>query len=268
MSRDEGWAPFHRRLFSSAMWRGRSSPAKVLLVWVIGRVRHTDTPSTPAGSIDCKMREVCEECDLSENTARRAVADLVAVSFIKVIRSPHGMRITVPGWRDLQVSTETPKNQTNYFRDGDLFSEPQKWDDRSAVFADRIITEKDQKGSAASQQQRVPAPQTLRAESLDGYTETVTAFHDAYRSAYNASPTWSAVTGAQLKRLLNAHGADEVQRRIAVLFSAAPRWITPPFTFNTLVRNFDALVTETKQEVTGRRGGMSPSEIMRARGGR
>lgn len=265
--RDEGWAPFHRRLFSSPVWRGRSAHTKVVLMWVIGRVRHSDTPITPAGSIDCKMRQLCEECDLSDNTARRALADLTDQGFLAVLRSPHSVRITVLEWRSLLATDTTPNTRANYLQGVDLGSEPHRERRRTSPNEDRIITEKEEEGSGASHQVLTLTLTNSGGERVDGYKETVAAFHNLFVTAYDSKPTWTAAHGAQLKRLINEHGADEVRRRITILFTAAPSWITPPFTFNTLVRHFDALVSESRTS-SARRGGMSPEEIMRARGSR
>jgi len=85
-----------------------------------------------------------------------------------------------------------------------------------------------------------------KAKPVEGYTETVAVFDQAFRAASQGKkPTWTAIAGANLKRLLKAHGAAEVQRRIGVLFSSPPRWLSPPFTLETLVRHFDALAVSS-----------------------
>ena len=97
---------------------------------------------------------------------------------------------------------------------------------------------------------------------MTGYRESIDLFHRLYLEAYKSKPTWRAAEGAQLKRLLTTHGADEVQRRITNLFRAPPRWLRPPFTFGTLVKHFDHLVVGAVAGPNGRRGGMTPAEIL------
>jgi len=76
-----------------------------------------------------------------------------------------------------------------------------------------------------------------------GLQDTVAAFQAAYIAQNGVKPTWGDKQIAQLRRLLSQHGADEVQRRIAVLFGDA----CPAFLANgssdvgTLVQHFDKL---------------------------
>lgn len=78
---------------------------------------------------------------------------------------------------------------------------------------------------------------------VPGLAETRDAFDAAYREQNaGAKPTWGARQIAQLKKLISAHTAAEVQRRIAVLFSpGAPGFIRPPFDIGTLEFHFDKL---------------------------
>jgi hypothetical protein len=76
---------------------------------------------------------------------------------------------------------------------------------------------------------------------------TVSAFHDAYVKAYSARPTWGAKQIGMVKRLVKQHGADEVQKRIALLFDAGlGKWPEPPYTVGVLVSQFDRLVVAVK----------------------
>ncbi len=79
--------------------------------------------------------------------------------------------------------------------------------------------------------------------AVPGLAETRDAFDAAYREQNaGAKPTWGARQIAQLKKLISAHTAPEVQRRIAVLFSpGAPAFIRPPFDIGTLEFHFDKL---------------------------
>ena len=73
------------------------------------------------------------------------------------------------------------------------------------------------------------------------HTAALSAFHTHYKNRYGAEPTWNNRTVAQLKRLVRAHGTDEVVRRIGILFSDAPAWINEPYTVPLLEGVFDAL---------------------------
>lgn len=82
------------------------------------------------------------------------------------------------------------------------------------------------------------------APKLEGYQDVVDCFHRAYESAHSGhAPTWSAKTGAMIKRLIKAHGAVEVQRRIAVMFgNPPPAWPPGPYDIGVLVQHFDRFV--------------------------
>jgi hypothetical protein len=79
------------------------------------------------------------------------------------------------------------------------------------------------------------------------HAETVRAFNDRYVAAYGVGPTWGERQGKQVKRLLKAHGAAEVQRRIGILFDFPPDWLTPPFDVGTLEQHFDKLAVPSRQ---------------------
>lgn len=91
------------------------------------------------------------------------------------------------------------------------------------------------------------APQEPRNPSapkpaLPGQQETVAAFHDAYLAQNGVAPTWGPKQAGQIKRLVSAHGAEEVQRRIAILFGGqGPAFIAAPFDVGTLAQHFDKL---------------------------
>ncbi len=75
------------------------------------------------------------------------------------------------------------------------------------------------------------------------YQHAVDEWFRHYRESYGADPTWGSKQGAQLNRLIKAHSADEVIRRLAILFASPPSWLKPPFDFSTLVQHFDKLVS-------------------------
>lgn len=84
----------------------------------------------------------------------------------------------------------------------------------------------------------------------------IDAFDRAFTDAYGARPTWGAKQCAQLKRLLSAHGLDEVLRRMGLLFGGALSWPPAPYDLGVLVLQFDRLVAPT----SGR--GVRPSDVL------
>lgn len=267
----EGWAPLHRRLFTSRLWLDASATTKVVLVWVLGNIRHSDSSTTPAGSVDCKLSDIAASCGTSVNTTRAALSALEAADFVTCERSRYGVRVTVMAWRTWLVR-ENAKQEPLFATSNPAANESSKVSPdvqplhrRYATVAPRSLQE-EQEVSLASQESR----SAQHGQKLTGYRETIEAFHSRYTQAYAAKPTWRAAEGAQLKKLLADHGHAEVQRRINALFDAPPRWLSPPFTFMTLVKHFDSLVVPTVAHQTGRRGGMTPEEILAhaSRGGR
>lgn len=73
---------------------------------------------------------------------------------------------------------------------------------------------------------------------------TVTAkWFDRFERQTGAKPTWGKEAGAQLKRLLGIHGAEELCRRIDNAFDAPPYPHTPPADFLSFVRGVDKYAT-------------------------
>jgi len=90
-----------------------------------------------------------------------------------------------------------------------------------------------------------PKPKAPKHPQLDPTTDhsrAIAAFDVAYSKAYGAKPTWDGKSGALISKLLKAHGLAEVLRRIDVLFTSPPAWLTPPFDVATLAQHFDKLV--------------------------
>lgn len=109
------------------------------------------------------------------------------------------------------------------------------------------------------EEQERPASPPLVLEQLKAKVDKATSGHQAviaeftarYRAAYGADPSWSKWS-AQVKALLKSHSADEIRRRIAILFTSPPSWLQGPYDFGTLVQHFDKLVQPTKQTANGR----------------
>lgn len=90
-----------------------------------------------------------------------------------------------------------------------------------------------------------PRERSRSAVKKGGADSVVTArdaFHAAYLGKYETKPTWGAKQIAILKRLVTAHGADEVVRRIGILFTSPPQWLAESSVdVNTLANHFDKL---------------------------
>ncbi len=80
------------------------------------------------------------------------------------------------------------------------------------------------------------------ATELPAHKPVVEAFHAYYQATHDGSkPTWGAKQVAQIKRLVKAHGADEVIRRIGLLGQSPPNWPAAPWDLATFVQHFDKL---------------------------
>lgn len=272
MSSDRSWAPLYRRVLTSDVWRGQQSSTKVVFVWIVLSIRHADGV-TPAGSVDTSLERIAYETELSRRCVMNALKALVDVGFITATKHRNATRLTVIRHADW-LRANQPADVTN--ESSRLAAIGRKVHDGSATVAPPSLLEEEEEDlllrrSASTATESVASDSSFALvipgdkvkPPASGYKETIAAFHDRYVAAYNSKPTWRVAEGAQLKKLLNVHGADEVQRRIELLFTHPPRWLSPPFTFMTLVKNFDALVVASGQQTTGhRRGGMSPEEIM------
>lgn len=117
-------------------------------------------------------------------------------------------------------------------------------------------------GSGATAHSRKRPKRAGAPGDTPGLKVTVSAFHDAYVKAYDARPTWGAKQIGMVKRLVKQHGADEVQRRIAVLFETGlGKWPEPPYTIAVLVSQFDRLVGV-------KTGARRPSDVLGKVGGK
>ncbi len=96
------------------------------------------------------------------------------------------------------------------------------------------------------------APLPLVPEPSAPTRRVTDAFNERYLTAYGTKPTWDGRNGKAIKALLKSHPADEVVRRIGILFDAPPTWLVEPYDFSTFVQHFDKLVQPTKQTANGR----------------
>ena len=73
-------------------------------------------------------------------------------------------------------------------------------------------------------------------------------FGALYRErAHGEHHRWFDRHFANAKKLIRESGADEVIRRIGILFDDPPRWLSPPFTFDTLVSQWNVLVVSASE---------------------
>lgn len=101
-----------------------------------------------------------------------------------------------------------------------------------------------------------PKKSKREPKPLNDYTRAVDAFDRAYKLAHGgATPTWGPKAGSQIKRLIAAHGADEVIARIERLFGGALDWPRPPYDLGTLVSHFDKLTANAQRRK------LTPAEI-------
>lgn len=72
----------------------------------------------------------------------------------------------------------------------------------------------------------------------------IAAFDRFYREANSdARPTWGGRQYVQMRQLVEKHGRAEVEKRIAIMFTAPPRWPAPPYDLQTLALHFDKFAT-------------------------
>lgn len=103
-----------------------------------------------------------------------------------------------------------------------------------------------------------------------GFAETVDLFHSLYLSAYNSKPTWKRKTHfPNLKRLINEHTAEEVQRRIRIAFQDPPKFPPPPYDADSFLGHFDKFVRGGSEFAQTKPNGKSdPSTSVATRGER
>jgi hypothetical protein len=93
------------------------------------------------------------------------------------------------------------------------------------------------------------------------YTSCVAAYYELYESQSGGrKPRWGGKAGKQLKDLLGSYSAVEVIERMEYMF-AGKSWLKPPYTFGSLVTNWDALVPAKKNG----KGGISGDDLREMR---
>lgn len=103
-----------------------------------------------------------------------------------------------------------------------------------------------------------PAPRGRRAPSGD-HQRVIDSFETRYTERNGRGASWGATQGNMVKQLLAKHPADEVIRRIGILFDSPPLFLancSPDL--GTLVQHFDKLVAPANL-ANGTRAGPHPN---------
>lgn len=79
----------------------------------------------------------------------------------------------------------------------------------------------------------------------DDYAGVVAKYFELYETATGRKPRWGGRQGKELKDLLVVVDENEVCARMEHMFSGAS-WLKPPFTFGSLVNNWDSMVPAKK----------------------
>lgn len=105
------------------------------------------------------------------------------------------------------------------------------------------------KGARGTRTRRAASGESAAAKTVE-FQHSLDVFDTRYREAYGRKPSWNGRTCASLKKLVAAHGNDEVVRRIGILFSSPPAFLTGPHDVGTLVQHFDKLAQPARARRT------------------
>jgi hypothetical protein len=100
---------------------------------------------------------------------------------------------------------------------------------------------------------------TADSSSKDGYAKVVARYFELYQEATEKKPRWGGRQGKDLKELLVLVEADEVCSRMEHMFSGAS-WLKPPFTFGSLINNWDSMVPQ-KKKTRSQNGAISGDDL-------
>lgn len=76
----------------------------------------------------------------------------------------------------------------------------------------------------------------------------IACFTDEFLKAYGSRPTWDAKRGSQVKTLLSKAKADEICRRIGIMFGHERSFPPPPYDLDTFVLHFDKFVEAPRSQ--------------------
>jgi hypothetical protein len=88
--------------------------------------------------------------------------------------------------------------------------------------------------------------------SVVGLREVTAKFFELYERAYGQKPGWAGREVTLVKSLLKRAGPDEVIRRMVVMFTGPPEWLSPPYDIATLSSQFNKLVQLSTPRAFGR----------------
>ena len=105
------------------------------------------------------------------------------------------------------------------------------------------------------------ADEHIAASNSPDHAAFIAAFQAAYQEATGSKPTWGAKEGAMVKRLLKAHGREELERRMRVMFDwpAGMFPVTTPPTLAMLAQHVDTFVALPARRANG--VGLTADEI-------
>jgi hypothetical protein len=99
-----------------------------------------------------------------------------------------------------------------------------------------------------------PGEEKIRTE----YQAATDAYFQRFEAAYGQKPGFLAKHGAQINRLLKAHGLVEFLRRLEILFTSPPNWLKGPYDLGTLESQFDKLIQPSLSVVSVKQGRIEP----------
>lgn len=87
-----------------------------------------------------------------------------------------------------------------------------------------------------------PKPPGSEVATLSPHKFVVGEFHRMYVDCYETKPSWSGREGMLIKRMLAMHSAEEIVRRMKIMFYEKRRFPQGPYTLSMLSVHFDAFV--------------------------
>lgn len=236
-----GWFPMWRSTWDSYindLPEGQRWVAATLFMLVATKAKRrragAEMITVKPGQVFVTLRKLATRANVSKGVAERAVRALVKGNTITLEAGRNGMLITLRSYDDFKLDSHDARDdsETDAGHAQDTNGTPRG-------------TPRGTGSNEVRNKNKTIARN--RAPKAAGYAETVDVFDRLYREHHaDAKPTWGGKQGKLLSGLLKAHGADEVQRRIRVLFTAAPDWIESR-DVGTLVQHFDKLASKQGQ---------------------
>jgi len=226
----EAFAEAFREGLAEGDWKAGLVVLRKALIDSTGAPRDTTKPESPNVIRGwAKSWDEIPECDLKSDLLQRLhrYSEALGEAFAKAFREAFAKPLAKPSRKVPATLPETRRQET-----GDRRQESGEREGDRFAFARSPAP----KGPTPARKPASPKP------PVPGQQETVAAFHDAYLAQNGVPPTWGAKQAGQIKQLVTTHGADEVQRRIGILFDGrGPAFLAGPFDVGTLVQHFDKL---------------------------